>query len=95
MHLNNLRDARRRIDECRFGCHEEEVLRRQEYKQEYDKLDSALETLNTGNATDDGTDNPEGPPTFMRALLTLQWPRGFKITGVEPYEGRMNPTKWL
>ena len=25
----------------------------------------------------------------------LRWPRGFKITGVEPYEGRMNPTQWL
>ena len=31
----------------------------------------------------------------MRALQTLQWPRGFKITGVEPYKGRMNPTQWL
>ena len=31
----------------------------------------------------------------MRALRTLQWPYGFKITGVEPYEGRMNPTQWL
>ena len=25
----------------------------------------------------------------------LQWPYGFKIIGVEPYEGRMNPTQWL
>ena len=33
--------------------------------------------------------NPEGPPAFTRALRTLQWPRGFKITRVEPYEGRM------
>ena len=39
--------------------------------------------------------NPEGPPAFTRALRTLQWPRGFKITRVEPYEGRMNPTQWL
>ena len=31
----------------------------------------------------------------MRALRTLQWPHGLKITGVEPYEGRMNPTQWL
>ena len=31
----------------------------------------------------------------MRALQTLQWPRGFKITGVEPYKGRMNPTQCL
>ena len=31
----------------------------------------------------------------MRALRTLQCPRGFKITGVKPYEGRMNPTQWL
>ena len=25
----------------------------------------------------------------------LQWPHGFKITRVEPYEGRMNLTQWL
>ena len=31
----------------------------------------------------------------MIALRTLQWSCGFKITGVEPYEGRMNPTQWL
>ena len=31
----------------------------------------------------------------MRALRTLQWPHGFKITEVEPYEGQMNPTQWL
>ena len=31
----------------------------------------------------------------MRALQTLQWPCGFKITGVEPYNWRMNPTQWL
>ena len=70
MHLNNLRDARRRIDERRFGRHEE-VRCRQEYEQEYGNLDSALEPLNADNAVDDGADNPEGPPTFMRALRTL------------------------
>ena len=31
----------------------------------------------------------------MRALRTLQWPHGFKITEVEPYEGQMNSTQWL
>jgi hypothetical protein len=61
----------------------------------YDNSNSALEPLNTSNTTDDGATNPEGPLAFMRALQTLQWPRGFKITGVEPYEGRMNPTQWL
>ena len=95
MHLNNLRDARRRIDERRFGRHEEEVRHRQEYEQEYGNPDSALELLNAGNAADDGAANPEGSPAFTRVLRTLQWPRGFKITGVEPYEGRMNPTQWL
>ena len=95
VHLNNLRDARRRINERRFGRHEEEVRRRQEYEQEYGNPDSALEPLAAGNAANDGADNPEGPPAFTRALRTLQWPRGFKITGVEPYEGRMNPTQWL
>ena len=95
MHLNNLRDTRRCIDECHFGHHEEEVRHRQEYKQEYSNSDSALEPLNVGNAADADADNPEGPPAFTRALRTLQWPRGFKITRVEPYEGRMNPTQWL
>ena len=70
----------------------EEVRRRQEYEQEYGNSESALEPLNVGNAANHGADNPEGPPAFTRALRTLQWPRGFKITGVEPYEGRMNPT---
>ena len=95
MHLNNLRDARQCIDEHHFGHHEEEVRRRQEYEQEYGNPDSALEPLNAGNTTDHGTNNPKGPPAFTRALRTLHWPRGFKITGVEPYEGWMNPTKWL
>ena len=71
MHLNNLRDARRRIDERHFDRHEEEVRRRQEYEQEYGNLDSALEPLNTGNAVDDGADNLEGPPAFTRALQIL------------------------
>ena len=95
MHLNNLRDARRRIDERRFGHHEDEVCRRQEYEEEYGNPDSALEPLNADNAADHDADNPEGPPAFMRALRTLQWPRGFTITGVKPYEGRMNPIQWL
>ena len=85
MHLNNLRDARQCSDERCFGHHEEEVRRRQEYEQEYENPNSTL----------DGTDNPKGPLAFTRALRTLQWPCGFKITGVEPYEGRMNPTRWL
>jgi len=95
VHLNNLRDARRRIDERRFGRHEDEVRHRKEYKQEYGNPDSALEPLANGNTADDGADNLEGPPAFTRALRTLQWPRGFKITVVEPYEGRMNSTQWL
>ena len=94
MHLNNLQDARRCIDERHFGRHEE-VRHRQEYEQEYGNLDLALEPLNAGNTADHGANNPKGPPAFTRALRTLQWPHGFKITGVEPYEGRMNPTQWL
>ena len=31
----------------------------------------------------------------MRALRTLQWPHGFKITRVKPYERRIKPTQWL
>ena len=95
MHLSNLRDARRRIDQRRFGRHEDEVRRHQEYEREYGNPDSALEPIIADNTADIGTDNPKGPLVFSRALRTLQWPHGFKITGVEPYEGRMNPTQWL
>ena len=95
MHLNNLRDAQRCIDERRFGRHEEEIRRHQEYEQEYGNPDLALEPLNVSNAADDGADNPKGPLAFTRVLRTLQWPHGFKITRVDPYEGRMNPTQWL
>ena len=95
MHLSNLQDARWHIKQHRFGRHKDEVRRRQAYEQEYDNPDSALEPIADGNAIDDSADNPEGPPAFTRALRTLRWPCGFKITGVEPYEGRMNPTQWL
>ena len=61
MHLNNLQDARRCINERHFGRHEEEVRRCQEYEQEYGNPNSALEPLNAGNTADDGTTNPEGP----------------------------------
>ena len=71
------------------------MRRRQEYEQEYGNPDSALEQIEAGNAAADTDHNPKGPPTCTRVLRTLQWPRGFKITGVEPYEGRMNPTQWL
>ena len=94
-HINNLRDARRHIDGRRFSRHEEEVHRRQEYEQKFDNPDIALQPLNTDNAADLDGDDPEGPRAFTRALRTLQWPHGFKITGVKPYEGWMNPTQWL
>ena len=92
MHLSNLRDARRHIEQRCFGRHEDEVRRRQEYEQEYGNPNSALEPIANRNAADHGVDNPEGPLAFTRVLQTLRWPRGFKITGVKPYERRMNPT---
>ena len=90
--MNNLRDARRHINGHCFSRHEEEVRQRQEYEQEFDNPDAALQRLNASNAVDPDGDDPEGLQAFTRALQTLKWPRGFKITGVEPYEGRMNPT---
>ena len=69
--------------------------RRQDYEKEYGNPDLALEPIPDRNAIDDGVDNPKGPLAFTRALRTLRWPHGFKITRVEPYEGRMNPTQWL
>ena len=93
MHLSNLRDAQWCIEQRRFSRHEDEVRRRQEYEQEYGNLDSTLEMINIGNTVVNADHNPEGPPTFMRTLRTLRWPRGFKITRVEPYEGSMNLTQ--
>ena len=49
--------------------------------------DVAILPLNVGNTTDHDGDDPKGHRAFMRALQTLQWPRGFKIIGVEPYKG--------
>ena len=68
VHLSNLRDARWRIEQRRFRCHEDEVRHRQEYEQEYRNLDSALEPIDAGNAAADADHNPEGPPVFTRAL---------------------------
>ena len=58
VHLSNLWDARRCIDQRRFGCHEDEVRRRQEYEQEYGNPDAALEPIVTGNTADVGPDSP-------------------------------------
>ena len=71
MHLNNRRDARWRIDERRFGRHEDEIRRRQEYEQEYSNPDSAVKPLVGGDTADDGADNPEGPPAFTRMLQMI------------------------
>ena len=71
------------------------MCRRQEYEQEFGNLNSSLQPLNAGDVADHDGDDPKGPRAFTRALRTLQWPCGFKITGVEPYEGWMNPTQWL
>ena len=68
VHLNNLRDARRHIDECHFSRHKEEVCRRQEYEQEFGNPDLALEPLNASNTADHGANNHKGPPAFTRAL---------------------------
>ena len=54
MHLSNLWDARWRIEQRCFGHHEDEVRRRQEYEQEYENPDLALEQI-------DADHNPEGP----------------------------------
>ena len=71
VHLSNLRDAQRCIDQCCFGRHEDEVCRHQEYEQEYKNPDSALKQIDAGNAVAETDQNPEGPPSFTRALRTL------------------------
>ena len=83
MHLNNVRDARRRIDERRFGRHEE-VRHRQEYEQEYGNPDSALEPLNTGNIVDHGVDYPEGPHHSRGHSEHSSGPVGSKSLGWSP-----------
>jgi len=68
VHLSNLQDVRRHIEQRRFGRHEDEVHRRQEYEKEYNNLDLALEPIPDRNTVDDGVDNPEGPLAFTKAL---------------------------
>jgi hypothetical protein len=68
VHLSNLQDVQWHIEQRRFGRHEDEVRRCQEYEKEYDNSNSALEPIPDHNTTDDGVDNPEGPPAFTRAL---------------------------
>ena len=41
------------------------------------------------------TTTPKGLQCLRGRFEHSNGPRGFKITGVEPYEGRMNPTQWL
>ena len=64
MHLSNLWDARWHIEQRRFGRHEDEVHRRQEYG----NPDSALEQIDAGNTVVDTDHNPEGRPAFTRVL---------------------------
>ena len=81
MHLNNLQDARRRIDERRFGRHEEEIRRRQEYEQEYSNPDLALEPLNAGNAADNGAETLKGPQHSLGCSEDFSGPVVLKSLG--------------
>ena len=36
-----------------------------------------------------------GPHPFTTRLRAVQWPAGFKIFGVDPYDGKANPEQWM
>ena len=36
-----------------------------------------------------------GPHPFTARLRAVQWPIGFKIIGVDPYDGKANPEQWM
>ena len=36
-----------------------------------------------------------GPHPFVARLRAVQWPTGFKIFRVDPYDGKANPEQWM
>ena len=38
---------------------------------------------------------PIGPRPFIARLRAVQWPAGFKVFGVDPYDGKANPEQWM
>jgi len=36
-----------------------------------------------------------GPRPFTVRLQAIQWPTGFKVFGVDPYDGKANPEQWM
>ena len=36
-----------------------------------------------------------GPRPFTARLRAVQWPAGFKIFRVDPYDGKANPKQWM
>ena len=36
-----------------------------------------------------------GPRPFTARLRAVQWPTGFKIFGVDPYDGKANLEQWV
>ena len=36
-----------------------------------------------------------GPHPFTARVRAVQWPVGFKIFGVDPYDGKANPEQWM
>jgi len=38
---------------------------------------------------------PTGPHPFTARLRAVQWPIGFKMFGVDPYDSKANPKQWM
>ena len=37
----------------------------------------------------------DAPKCYSRNLRRVAWPRNFKITGVDKYNGKLHPKQWL
>ena len=77
--INTNLDVRNRIENCHAQRHQAELQRRQEYDDQHG--DPAIE--------------PTGPRPFKARLQAVQWPIGFKIFGVNPYDDKANPELWM
>ena len=84
--INTSYDVRTIIENQCSAHHGQEALRREEYDNNYGPPSGAPMV---------DTDDPKGSRPFTARPRAIQWPVGFKITGVEPYDGKVNPEQWL
>ena len=85
-HINTNIDAHDRIKNSRDTHYDAEMERRCQFDTEHGAPDATQAPLALGT--------PRLKP-FMARLRAVQWPIGFKIVGVDTYDGKANPAQWL